>query len=162
MQLRSSGAGAAARRQPGAAIDLSGSVFRREGEYWTIAYDGVVFRLRDTKGLHCVASLLRRPGQKIAAADLMQTSGPQGDARGNGNQGPRTRNQRQDQGRGTPKHRPSPDERERVRITKRIRGAIAKIAAHHASLGHHLSTCIKTGSFCVYTPDPQRAPPWKL
>jgi hypothetical protein len=34
--------------------------FRREGEYWTIAYAGVVVRLRDTKGLqylgHLVAS----------------------------------------------------------------------------------------------------------
>jgi hypothetical protein len=57
-------------------VDLGSSpLFRQEGEYWTIAYDGVVFRLRDTKGMHCVAHLLRHPGEKIAATALVMAGG---------------------------------------------------------------------------------------
>jgi len=48
-----------------------GNVFRREGEYWTIAYDGAVFRLKDAKGLHYIAYLLRQPGLEIHVADLV-------------------------------------------------------------------------------------------
>ena len=48
-----------------------GNVFRREGEYWTIAYDGTVFRLKDAKGLHYIAHLLRHPGLEIHVADLV-------------------------------------------------------------------------------------------
>src|SRR5206468_438423 len=43
--------------RPGAAAN----VFRVEGEYWTIAYEGTVARLRDAKGLHHIAYLLRHP-----------------------------------------------------------------------------------------------------
>ena len=34
------------------------AVFRHEGEFWTIAYGGEMFRLRDVKGLRYIASLL--------------------------------------------------------------------------------------------------------
>jgi hypothetical protein len=44
------------------------NAFRREGEYWTIAYEGLVFRLRDTKGLRYLELLLRQPGQRHSAA----------------------------------------------------------------------------------------------
>ncbi len=47
------------------------SVFRREGDYWTISYEGRSIRLRDAKGLQYVAALLRRPGEEIHAADLV-------------------------------------------------------------------------------------------
>src|SRR5258708_23509548 len=50
---------------------LGGRLFRREGEYWTIAYDGTIIRLRDSKGLRYLAYLLGRPGQPVAAGDLM-------------------------------------------------------------------------------------------
>jgi tetratricopeptide (TPR) repeat protein len=45
-------------------------VFRREGEYWTVAHDGIVVRLRDTKGLRCLARLLASPGRELAAIEL--------------------------------------------------------------------------------------------
>jgi hypothetical protein len=60
------------------------NVFRREGDYWTIAYDGKAFRLRDAKGLGYLAELLRNPGCEFSALDLVaggQESG-QGDAVG--------------------------------------------------------------------------------
>lgn len=45
--------------------------FRREGDYWTIAFGGRVCRLRDSKGLHHIARLLREPGRAMAAAELL-------------------------------------------------------------------------------------------
>jgi tetratricopeptide (TPR) repeat protein len=46
------------------------NVFRREGEYWTIAYEGRALRLRDTKGVAYLAELLRNPGREMFALDL--------------------------------------------------------------------------------------------
>jgi tetratricopeptide (TPR) repeat protein len=45
-------------------------VLRREGEYWTVLHDGEVVRLRDSKGLRCLARLLAHPGQEIFAGEL--------------------------------------------------------------------------------------------
>ncbi|MDQ4131343.1 MAG: hypothetical protein M3133_10230, partial [Actinomycetota bacterium] len=44
--------------------------FRREGEVWTIGYGGQVIRLRDAKGLHFLAQLLREPGREFHVLDL--------------------------------------------------------------------------------------------
>src|SRR5438552_1320569 len=46
-------------------------VFRCEGEYWTLAYEGTVCRLRDAKGLRHIAHLLRHPGQQFEARVLV-------------------------------------------------------------------------------------------
>ena len=46
--------------------------FRREGEIWTIDYDGSTFRLRDVKGLHYIAFLLGSPAREIHAVELAQ------------------------------------------------------------------------------------------
>jgi CheY-like chemotaxis protein len=45
--------------------------FRREGEFWTVAFEGAGFRLRDSKGLHYIAALLREPGRELHALDLV-------------------------------------------------------------------------------------------
>jgi CheY-like chemotaxis protein len=47
------------------------AVFRREGEFWTIAFEGAAFKLRDSKGLHYIAALLREPGRERHALDLV-------------------------------------------------------------------------------------------
>lgn len=44
---------------------------RHEGEFWTIAFEGSAFRLRDSKGLHYIAELLRDPGRERHALDLV-------------------------------------------------------------------------------------------
>ena len=54
----------------GPAFQAGGNVFRREGEYWTICYEGTVVRLRDTKGLRHLARLLTHPGREFHAVDL--------------------------------------------------------------------------------------------
>jgi hypothetical protein len=40
------------------------SVFRREGDYWTVVYEGTLVRLRDSKGLRLLARLFAQPGRE--------------------------------------------------------------------------------------------------
>jgi tetratricopeptide (TPR) repeat protein len=47
------------------------AVFRREGEFWTIAYGGEMFRLRDLKGLRYIASLLASPAREVHVLELV-------------------------------------------------------------------------------------------
>jgi hypothetical protein len=49
-------------------------VLRREGEFWTIAYESSTSRPKDAKGLHYIAYLLAHPGEQIRASDLAALS----------------------------------------------------------------------------------------
>jgi NAD(P)-dependent dehydrogenase (short-subunit alcohol dehydrogenase family) len=51
------------------------NLFRREGEYWTIGYEGAVVRLRDAKGLRHLARLLAHPGREFHAVHLEAAEG---------------------------------------------------------------------------------------
>ncbi|MEA2587772.1 MAG: hypothetical protein QOH66_699 [Actinomycetota bacterium] len=51
-------------------VETSGSVFRCEGEYWTISYAGRTARLKDAKGLRYLAQLLARPLVEVHVGDL--------------------------------------------------------------------------------------------
>ena len=44
--------------------------FRHEGDYWTIAFEGDGFRIKDSKGIAYLARLLERPGRELHALDL--------------------------------------------------------------------------------------------
>jgi non-specific serine/threonine protein kinase len=44
--------------------------FHNEGQYWTIVFRGAVVRLRDAKGMRCLAELLRAPGRDLHAQEL--------------------------------------------------------------------------------------------
>ncbi len=46
-------------------------LLQREGEYWTVAYLGSVFRLRATKGVDYLAHLLARPHRQLHVLDLL-------------------------------------------------------------------------------------------
>src|SRR5215471_17178160 len=50
--------------------------FRREGEYWTVRYEGSVARLKDAKGLRYLARLLADPGREFHATDLEAAASP--------------------------------------------------------------------------------------
>jgi hypothetical protein len=50
-------------------------LFRREGEYWTVSYDGSVVRLKDSKGLRHLARLLAHPGRELHVTDLEAADG---------------------------------------------------------------------------------------
>jgi tetratricopeptide (TPR) repeat protein len=53
------------------ATSIRPSLFRREGEYWAIAYEGDAFRLKDSKGLRYLGRLLAEPGRELHALDLV-------------------------------------------------------------------------------------------
>jgi hypothetical protein len=125
-------------RQPGAAAVRN--VFRLEGEYWTIAYDGAVYRLRDTAGLRYLAYLLQRPSKKVAAVELAQ--------RGRKALAKLTR--------------ADDTELARVKTTRSITAALQRIGTHNAALIAHLRATIKTGTSCSYTPDPRLPVAWEF
>jgi hypothetical protein len=52
--------------------------FLREGEYWTVIFGGVTARLKDSKGLHYLAHLLRHPGEEFHAMYLASVAHPEG------------------------------------------------------------------------------------
>src|SRR5216683_5424364 len=74
---RSGSAGTGA-PEPGVRAAQKG-VFRKEGEYWTVGYDGKAFRLKDTKGLGYLAHLLRHPAAEFHVLDLVGGMASQGE-----------------------------------------------------------------------------------
>jgi tetratricopeptide (TPR) repeat protein len=59
------------RGRPAGTTPAVPSVFRREGEYWAVAYEGDPFRLKDSKGLRYIAHLLAAPGREVHALELV-------------------------------------------------------------------------------------------
>ena len=47
------------------------SVFRREGEYWSVAFDGRMVRLKDSKGLRYLTRIISHPGHAFHVLDLV-------------------------------------------------------------------------------------------
>ena len=187
------------------------AVFRREGEYWSIAFEGDAFRLRDSKGLRYLAVLLARPGHEVLALDLVSGGpervgpGPAADddlaveggggevldrqARdayrrrleelrdtlaeaeswGDAERASRAREEMEFLARelaagvglgGRPRPAVSPAERARQSVTKAIKGAISRVSEQSPTLGAHLGTTVRTGTFCSYTPDPRAPIAW--
>jgi hypothetical protein len=55
---------------PGPETANHANIFHQEGEYWTVTYHGRTARLRDSKGLSCIARLLAQPGREVHVRDL--------------------------------------------------------------------------------------------
>ncbi|MCA1656799.1 MAG: hypothetical protein LC713_03670, partial [Actinobacteria bacterium] len=53
-------------------------------------------------------------------------------------------------------------ERARINVTRAIRAALRRIAAHEPELGHMLQRTVRTGSSCVYRPDPDAPLHWHV
>jgi tetratricopeptide (TPR) repeat protein len=47
------------------------NIFRREGDYWSVTFDGHTVRVRDLKGMRYVARLLADPGREYHVLDLV-------------------------------------------------------------------------------------------
>ena len=118
-------------------------VFRLDGEYWTIAYDGQTVRLRDSAGVRYLAALLRRPREPVPASELRTAVHEHGPTQ-----------------RGRRRTALGDRERDRVAVTKGVASALARIAAAHPALGAHLETTIRCGYQCRYSPDPRRPIRW--
>jgi hypothetical protein len=107
-------------------------VFRREGEYWTIRYEGETVLLRHAKGLLYVAQLLREPGRGVHVTELAGHG--DGDA--------------------------ASLERARLAVTKAIKIVLARIDVAHPGLGRHLRATVRRGYYCTYLPDPRTPIAW--
>lgn len=180
------------------------AVFRREGDYWTVVFDGRTTRIRDGKGPRYLARLLAAPHQELYSLDLV--AGPGGEIHPAAREGglpvldaqartayrQRLRDlaeeleearERNDIGRvsaiedeidaltteltraiglgGRERVAGSPAERARVSVTKVVRGTIRRIAESDPTLGHHLQTTVRTGTFCAYAPDSRHPLTWR-
>ena len=67
--------------QQGASLN----VFHREGDYWTVTFDGHTDRIRDLKGMRYLARLLADPGREYHVLDLVAAETAGG---GHGDTGP--------------------------------------------------------------------------
>jgi hypothetical protein len=118
--------------RPGGADE--GNAFYREGDYWTIRYDGRVLRMKDVKGLRYISRLLGDIGEDLPATELVEAL----------------------QG-GKPDQ-----EQARLSVSRAVKAAIEKIEREHPALGRHLTTTIRAGKFCSYVPDPRVGISWRL
>jgi hypothetical protein len=172
-------------------------VFRREGELWNVAFDGVGLQLLDMKGFHDLAELIAHPNQPIHCLDLAgreaETGGSDAvlDSRARQELTSRARalqeeiddaEERNDRGRlekfreeldqivatlsqafglaGKPRRLGGAVERARTAVTWRIRSAMRKLGSVHPTLGRHLESSVRTGSYCTYAPE--KAVEWEL
>ena len=55
------------------AAAATSAVFRQEGEFWTLAFEGETVRLKDSKGMAFLATLLANPGREHHVLDLQVT-----------------------------------------------------------------------------------------
>ena len=46
-------------------------MFRREGDYWSVTFEGHTIHVRDLKGMHYLARLLADPGREFHVLDLV-------------------------------------------------------------------------------------------
>ena len=122
------------------------NLLRHEGEYWTLTFANQVCRVKDTRGMQYLAQLLSAPHREFLALDLVA------------NQLAGTGLGTEDGGSGKAA---SPAERARVNVTRRLKAAIKKISQGHPELGQHLTSTIKTGAYCCYTPDARLPIRWQ-
>jgi tetratricopeptide (TPR) repeat protein len=59
---------------PTAAAGKAANIFRRDGHYWTLSYNGKIVRLKDAKGIRDIACLLAIPARSLHVADLVAAS----------------------------------------------------------------------------------------
>ncbi len=52
-------------------VNADGEAFRREGDYWSVAFADRTVRIRDLKGMRYLARLLAEPGRELHVLDLV-------------------------------------------------------------------------------------------
>jgi hypothetical protein len=60
---------------PAKETGASAAVFRRDGEYWRVQFEGDAFAIRDSRGMHHLARLLEAPGHEVHALELASANG---------------------------------------------------------------------------------------
>jgi tetratricopeptide (TPR) repeat protein len=54
-----------------ASATIETNIFRREGDYWSVVFEGRTLRVRDIKGMRYLAQLLAHPGREFHVLDLV-------------------------------------------------------------------------------------------
>jgi tetratricopeptide (TPR) repeat protein len=134
------------------------NVFRKEGEYWTILFEGSVFRLRDTIGMHYIGRLVANPGVEFSAKDLAASARPSSLKRGGRTKAASSHSGRLNGDRDL--HDDAARERARLMVTKRIKDVVTKIRLTHPKLARHFATRIRTGYTCTYVIDEEDPRSW--
>jgi hypothetical protein len=153
-----------------------------EGDTWLVSYGGATARVRDSKGMRDLATLLAAQGKEIGALDLYGAETPLEHDTGEvldstareaykrrlrelsdaGSLSPEEAVEQQfllDQlasayGLGGRVRRTgSSAERARSAVTARIRETIRRVADLEPVLGRHLKAAVRTGTFCSYAPE---------
>jgi hypothetical protein len=157
------------------------ATLRREQDVWRLDYEGRSAVLSDAKGLHHLAALLASPGTPIPAQQLAGGGGSDGPVTVIDLEAQRRRahelREELEEAREfndperiaqasdalaslaselsqTAAGRGPAAERARLNVTRAIRTAIGRIAEQEPDLGHLLRTTVRTGSSCLYEPDP--------
>ena len=189
---------------PVGATTPAAHVFRREGDYWTVAFDGSVCRLKASAGLDHLSQLLRNPGREFLALELVHLRAgetfcdePSGatpvfdgraraayrhrikelrseiddaESRCDGARAEAARRELEQLAQviagglglgGRARRLGSANERARVNVTRTIKQAMRTITLHLPPLGQHLAATLRTGTFCVYRPDPRVLVDWQ-
>ena len=63
------------------------ATLRREGDYWTVTHGSTQFRLKHTKGLDQLATLLRHPGRELHVLDLAAVGTAEAEPAGTADEG---------------------------------------------------------------------------
>ena len=125
--------------QPGA---QASTLFRSEGDYWVIAFEGQVVRLRDSRGLRYLSLLLHNPATPVAASTLVDAARTHPlSATASVAKAPEAPSGATDR------------ERARISVSKAIKSAVERIAVVHPALAQHLQVTIHRGYVCNYVPD---------
>jgi hypothetical protein len=140
------------------------ATMRRVGDVWTIDDGRTRLHLNDGRGMRLLALLLERPGLEIhslelaAIVDGAAAPPPRAGLEGDGEAGDR------DVAAARPERSGSaPDaERARVNVTRALRSTVKRIAGYDERLGRELDSSIRTGTYCVYEPDPRRPLRWTV
>ena len=194
----------------------SANAFHREGDYWSVTFDGHTVHMRDLKGMRYLARLLADPGREYHVLDLVAAETGPGTQTDTGRAADLPRSAFGDAGEmldaqakdayrrrlneieddieearatgdaeraaqadtervflvreltrafglsGRGRRAASTSERARAGVTRAVRQAIARIGEHHPQLGEHLNRTIRTGTYCVYSPDTRAPAEWKI
>jgi tetratricopeptide (TPR) repeat protein len=165
---------------------------RREGDVWLLDYEGRSSCVQDAKGMHHLAVLLASPGTPIAATRLAGNGGAAAERAGGARDAAAQQHERavalrEDLEEARAFNDPEriaqvragleelagelatasagtrePAERARLNVTRALRTALARIGSHEPELGLLLQRSIRTGSSCVYVPDPAAQLTWEI
>jgi hypothetical protein len=135
---------------PAAASDEDAAL-RRLGDVWTLTCRGQTVHLNDSRGVRLLAVLLERPGSELHSLDLAAAI-----------DGATPSGQRDGRRSAAAERDAAQAERARINVTRALRATLTRIAGYAPGLGDELALSVRTGTYCVYAPDPRSPLRWTV